>query len=256
MSIRKAYSAHLKAGDAGHFSAIVSVFGNVDLVGDRCVRGCFEKDLMRWRALGDPIPVIYSHSWQDPTLHIGRADAADCEETDAGLLVRGTIDLDTETGAHIFRLMKERRLKEWSFAYDVVRERKASDGANELLELRIIEVGPTLKGANPLTQTLVTKSIEQDLREELVAKGLDPDLVAAAFNDSPQDQAARTAAERAREARERVKAACEALTIGGPISEADRTAREEAAISTEMAKIAARDVERGDGSTVWMPSVH
>jgi hypothetical protein len=50
--------------------------------------------------------------------------------------------------------LRDGRVTEWSFAYDVVREKRAADGANELLELSIWEAGPTLKGANSETGTL------------------------------------------------------------------------------------------------------
>lgn len=75
-----------------------------------------------------------------------------------GLRVGGTIDLDNPFAAQVYRLLKERRVREFSFGYEVVKERKAKDGANELVELRLIEAGPTLKGANPSTELLAIKS--------------------------------------------------------------------------------------------------
>ena len=74
-------------------------------------------------------------------------------ETDRGLHVRYRLD-DTPIARQVYRLLKERRVREHSFAYDVVRARPGEDGTNELLELDIIEVGPTLKGANPATELL------------------------------------------------------------------------------------------------------
>ena len=55
-------------------------------------------------------------------------------------------------------MLKDRQLTNWSFAYDIVAERIAADGAHELLELDIIEVGPTLKGANSATYTISAKT--------------------------------------------------------------------------------------------------
>lgn len=157
-SQKTVHLARFKALDegAGTFEAVVSVFGNVDLVGDRVVAGAFETSLKDWADSGDPIPVIWSHKWDDPHMHIGAVTEA--SEVADGLLVKGALDLDAPVAAQVYRLLKERRVKEFSFAYDVVREKRAPDGANELLELKVIEVGPTLKGANPTTQLLDVKA--------------------------------------------------------------------------------------------------
>lgn len=146
-------------GATGQFEAIVSVFGNVDAIGDRVVEGAFEGSLAEWRKAGDPIPIIWSHNWGDPYAHIGAADPEQVEELKGrGLRVAGKLDLDNPVAAQVFRLLKARRVKEFSFGYEVRREMRAKDGANELLELGIIEVGPTLKGMNPSTELLEVKS--------------------------------------------------------------------------------------------------
>lgn len=162
MAHRKAFPlTQFKAVDGaapGTFEAVVSVFGNVDLVGDRVVKGAFAKSLQDWKASGDPIPVIWSHDWANPEAHVGAVNPADAVETDQGLLVKGALDVGKPFAAQVYDLLKARRVREFSFAYDVVDEAKASDGANELLELSLIEVGPTLKGANPATQLVGVKS--------------------------------------------------------------------------------------------------
>jgi Caudovirus prohead serine protease len=70
MALHKSYPvASFKPLDddeaGGTFEAIVSVFGNVDLVGDRVVKGAFKSSLKRWRESDDPIPVIWSHQWDN-----------------------------------------------------------------------------------------------------------------------------------------------------------------------------------------------
>ncbi|MFY9588361.1 MAG: HK97 family phage prohead protease, partial [Actinomycetota bacterium] len=136
----------------------------------------------RWRASGDPIPIVWSHDWSDPASHVGKADAFKAVSDERGLRLLMKFDLDTEKGAHVFRLVKERRVKEWSFAYDVIAERPAKDGANELLELDIIEAGPTLKGANPLTATVGVKEFSEDADPEACAR---IDAVMAGQSDRP-----------------------------------------------------------------------
>ena len=157
------YDAQIKAGegDTGAFTALVAVYGNVDLQGDRIVEGAFDRSIKEWQATGDPIPVIWSHNWADPAAHIGYVDPNNMESTPEGLKVAGKLDIDEPFAGKVHRLMKERRVKQLSFAYDVRDEKLAKDGANELLELGIIEIGPTLKGANPATDVLSVKGADR-----------------------------------------------------------------------------------------------
>lgn len=170
-------------GKAGEFTALVSVFGNVDLVGDRVLPGAFAKSLDRWKASGDPVPIIFSHQWDNLDAHVGFVDPADIEETEDGLLVRrGQMDLDQPFAKRLFDLLDQRRIREFSFAYDVVEEHAGEDGANELGEVDLIEVGPTLKGANPATELVGVKALVATLSD-----GLKADLVEA-LRDDGEDQ--------------------------------------------------------------------
>jgi len=151
-------------GESGTFEALVSVFGNVDSMGDRIQPGAFKNTLAKWSKSGDPIPVILSHDWQNPWSHIGVVNPGDAKETDRGLMVKGHLDVkDNEVARQVHRLMSRRSLKEFSFGYHVVKEKRGKDGANELQDLDLIEVGPTLKGANPATELHAVKSaIEEE----------------------------------------------------------------------------------------------
>ncbi|MFJ1581776.1 HK97 family phage prohead protease [Streptomyces sp. NPDC088197] len=147
----------------GEFIAIVSVFGNIDSVGDKVVPGAFTDTLADWSATGDPIPTIWSHAWSDPFSHIGVVKEA--EQVEVGLQVRGQIeDLDTNpTAAQVWRLLKGRRVKQFSFAYDVVEGAwvEPEDGPPyyELRKLKLYEVGPCLVGANQETELLAAKAM-------------------------------------------------------------------------------------------------
>lgn len=160
----------------GTFEAVVAVFSNVDLGGDRIVPGAFAKSLARWAESGDPIPVIWSHQWDDPFNHIGEVvEAKEIYPGDetlpapirdlGGLWVKARLDMDEPKARQAWKLLKRRRTKEFSFAYDVMPsgERRASDGANDLVELDLIEVGPTLKGMNPATQLVDVKHQEDNM---------------------------------------------------------------------------------------------
>lgn len=176
----------------GIHEAIVSVFGNVDYHGDRIVAGAFAGFLSRLEAGADPLPVIFSHQWNDLASHIGYVlEAKELLPGDAllptelralgGLWVKFRLDIDDANtwAPTIDRHLNRRTIKEFSFAYDVLDERRGSDGANELLELDVFEVGPTLKGANPST-ALLSKGLGDEptraLFRELAAKaGADGD---------------------------------------------------------------------------------
>lgn len=145
--------------EAGTFEATVAVFGNVDKGGDRIVPGAFKNTLAKWERSGDPIPVILSHNWDDPFAHVGVV--VDAKETDRGLWVKGRLDIDdNEVARQVHRLMQRRSLKEFSFGYEVPSggHKRAKDGALNLLEIDLAEVGPTLKGMNPATELHAVKS--------------------------------------------------------------------------------------------------
>jgi HK97 family phage prohead protease len=183
----KKFSAEVKAvaledeasigAKLGQFEAIVAVFDNVDRAGDRIKSTAFDRTLAAWKASGDPIPVIFSHEQNDPFKHIGFANPEDVKAVPGvGLVVKGTLDIDTNAfAAQIYRLMKRRSLKEFSFGYTVPEggSTKAFDGATDLNIIDLVEVGPTLKGINERTELLGIKALlEKGEDETLVRKFL------------------------------------------------------------------------------------
>lgn len=166
----KTYKAQVRSvGDDEEptFEALVSVFGNVDSYGDRMMPGAFKNTLEEWQTSGDPIPVIWSHDWGNPMAHIGEVTSA--TETDQGLRVRGTLDADTDFSRQAYRLLKARRVKEFSFAFDYVDSAPAEDADGKpefddwgwpvfnVNEVKLYEVGPCLVGANPATELYQVK---------------------------------------------------------------------------------------------------
>lgn len=180
----------LDGADDGIFEAIVAVFGNVDHIGDRVHEGAFTDTLKAWKASGDPIPVIFSHKWDDLDAHLGEvleakelspgAKELPAELADnGGLWVRGKMDLgaDEPFARRLWKRMKRRLVKEFSFSYSVPEGGEhMKDGVNELTKLDLIEVGPTLAGMNGSTALLSAKA-----RGELAkAVGLPPSAVSEA----------------------------------------------------------------------------
>ncbi|MDP9145043.1 MAG: HK97 family phage prohead protease, partial [Actinomycetota bacterium] len=145
--------------DEGVFEAIVAAY-NIDSVNDRIVPGAFKKSLDEWKASGDPIPVLWSHKSDDPDYHIGFVE--DAEERPEGLWVKARIDMDEPKSRKIFKLMKGRRIRSFSFSYDIVSAKpgKKDDGGDvqDLHELHIHEIGPCLIPANRETNLLGVKN--------------------------------------------------------------------------------------------------
>jgi hypothetical protein len=110
-----------------------------------------------------------------PDSHIGVSYAKDMKQTARGLHVKGQLDIDDNpVASRVHKLVQRRSVKEFSFGYSVPPsgQRKASDGANELIEIDLYEIGPTLKGMNPATELHSVKGIAQatDQADTLKAK--------------------------------------------------------------------------------------
>lgn len=184
--LEKRYGAEFKAlgpddgaTKPGEFEALVAVYDNVDRQGDRIKAGAFDETLEAWRKSGDPIPIVLAHEWNDPFKHIGYAMPDQVKSIPGrGLYVeRGVLDIeDNPLAKQVYRLMQRRTLKEFSFGYRVPEggERKADDGAYDLVKLDLIEFGPCLKGVNEETELLAIKAeLEAETRRE---RGEEPSI--------------------------------------------------------------------------------
>ena len=152
--------------EEGVFEALVSVFGNKDSYGDIVMPGAFTNTLAEWEASGSPIPVYWSHRMDDPDYNIGHV--LEAKETPEGLWVRAQLDLENPKAVQVYRLLKGRRVTQFSFAYDVIAGGWAKNADEEeyyeLRELKVYEVGPTPIGANQETELLSVKSIAHQAR--------------------------------------------------------------------------------------------
>lgn len=185
----------VKADDAaaGVFTGYASVFGNKDSYGDVVVKGAFAKSLESYGEAGSGIPCYWSHQMMsDPMLNIGVTTSA--EEDETGLKV--TVALDVENNpkaAYAHRLLKEGRVNQMSFAYDVIDggEKKSNDGEEffELRELKIHEVSVVPVGANQATEILEVKS--RQLANEHTDEATVKAVVEAALADAIQTKIGR-----------------------------------------------------------------
>jgi phage head maturation protease len=179
----KSAPVRLKADDgstgAGEFEAIVSVFNNVDSWGDVVRPGAFKDTIAEWKASASTLPVLWSHRMDDPNFNIGEVlDIAELEagadslpdwvdpfvKENGGLWVKGRIDTGADASpiaAQGLRLLRSRRVTQFSYAYDEIDSGPAkSDGESvwELRKVKLYEVSPTQVGANELTELLAAKT--------------------------------------------------------------------------------------------------
>lgn len=177
----------------GQFTALVSVFGNVDTYGDVVMPGAFATSLAE-AGPDNPIPVIWAHRWDDPMAHIGYVVHA--EETADGLRITGQLDLDTENGSQVYRLLRARRIRQFSFAFDIRPggarwatridpETGEKQDVFELHDLVLHEVGPCLIGVNRETQLEAVKASRAPYTQATPTAG--DDAAAASQPETEQD---------------------------------------------------------------------
>jgi hypothetical protein len=114
------------------------------------------------------VPLHWNHQADDI---VGYVAPDSMVESSAGLKVRGKVDLDTERGRTVWRLVKANTVG-FSFGYMPTKSRKRSDGGRELLELDIFEISITPSPMNNRTRVLSTKSL--DIAPELIGTAWDP----------------------------------------------------------------------------------
>jgi uncharacterized protein len=149
------------ATDQGVFTALAAVFGNVDRAGDRIVRGAFTSSIEAWQRTGRRVPLHWNHS-PDPDDIVGHIDPDIMVETDQGLVVEGQLDLEhSERARKAWRAMKTGSIG-LSFGYLTQQQRKAADGANELLALDLFEISLTPAPANADTRVLHMKTADTE----------------------------------------------------------------------------------------------
>lgn len=235
----------------GVFEAIVATY-DIDSYGDKIVPGAFKDTLDEWKSSGSPIPVLWSHMSHDPDYHIG--EVLEAEERDEGLWVKARIDLDEPKAGKVYKLLKGRRVTQFSFAYDIEEAGfvdKVEDGRDEsyfeLRKLKLFEVGPCLIGANQNTELLDVKSRDQTLRIELPQQhGVDTDAIRRAVVDAMSAKAGRTlSAKNEQRVRDIAKLAKELLD---ELSSSDEDEKATPAPSAKSAPDGAADVATRPGT--------
>lgn len=139
----------------GQFEGYASVFGNIDSYGDKVIKGAFAESLKTYGKDGAGIPCYWQHNTADPLMNIGQTVKA--FEDDHGLRVTVQLDLDNEKAAYVHKMIKENRVKQMSFAYEIT-DGENTDDCFEIKACNIFEVSVVPVGANQETELLAVKS--------------------------------------------------------------------------------------------------
>lgn len=155
-------------GPDGTFTGLASTYDNEDLQGDVVERGAFTRTI----AERPIVKVLFNH---DPSKPIGLGTLQDSA---AGLILRGTLNLGSETAREVYSNLKMGILDAMSIGYDVVKQ--VRDGAvRRLKELKLYEVSVVTFPANPSARITSVKAGESELRVALArqAAQMQADLV-------------------------------------------------------------------------------
>lgn len=159
--------------EEGEFKAYPSTFTRTpDAYGDVVAKGAFTDTIKVWKESGRTLPVMYGHRMDDPDYNV--AGVEDMGEDDHGWWIKGRFDMDSPKAAQVYRLIKEGRLSQLSFAFDVLDEGtvELEDGtkANELRKLDVYEASFVPVGANQDTSIVDIKSAGMKAGRVLSAK--------------------------------------------------------------------------------------
>ncbi|WP_288765847.1 HK97 family phage prohead protease [uncultured Varibaculum sp.] len=144
---------------AGQFTGYASVFGNVDSVGDKIVKGAFAESLKDFGDGGAGIPCYWCHETSDPEMNLGTT--LEATEDEHGLFVKVQLDLDNPKAAYAYKLLKEQRVRQMSFAYQVT-DGASKEGCFEITGCKIFEVSIVPVGANQATSIESVKALQDE----------------------------------------------------------------------------------------------
>lgn len=147
----KTYPCEFKVdSDARQVEAYASIFGNVDLGGDRANRGMFADSIQN--DFGN-IAYCWQHGWDWP---IGVPLVL--EEDSSGLFTRSYVS-ETTRGNDALVLMRDGAVKQMSFAYNAVRSTMdEATGVRDLLQVDLMEYSPVTWGMNKLARITGVKA--------------------------------------------------------------------------------------------------
>lgn len=179
----KAYGTKVTLSEAGEFTAVVSVYGNIDSYGEKVMAGSFDKSLERYASKGKKVKVLWGHNWERPVgtaTELYSALPGDDRLPDdvkeyGGLIATGQLALNTKEGLEAYEHLKAGTIDEFSIGYRVILDSFDDAGIRQLDEVDLHEFSLVLVGANPATSLLALKSAMTNPQK---AEALDTELTA------------------------------------------------------------------------------
>ena len=156
----------VKADSSGRISGYGSIFGNVDLAGERVLPGAFRKSLDEHKRRGSRIKMLWQHR---PDVPIGTWTSA--VEDSKGLLLEGHINLKTDAGRNAYEHIAAGDVDSLSIGYREKQAQQGRDGVRDLIELDIYEVSPVTFPANR-SATISAAKTQAEIEEILRSGGL------------------------------------------------------------------------------------
>lgn len=167
MSEYKSLKFSVKAMDGkGTFEGYAST-RKKDSYGDIVEQGAFKRTIEHSKG---KVPLLWFH---DPYAPIGMTEAM--QEDEKGLFIKGTLDLDIETGRNVYSGIKKGYIDRMSIGYRTEKQ-DFEDDTRYLKEINLLEVSPVTKnfaandtalitGAKNFTFTSELKQISSDLKD-------------------------------------------------------------------------------------------
>ena len=143
--------------DKGIVEAYVSIFDNIDLVGDIIERGAFAESLAKKLPKG-----VWMHDWDKPI-----AKTVEAREDSKGLYIKGQFNLDTQRGQEAYSDLKFGIIDEFSIGFRVLDDEWREDGIRVIKKARLYEWSPVLVGANPDTELINVKNNKKEEMKEV-----------------------------------------------------------------------------------------
>lgn len=158
-------------GDQYIVEAYVSIFDNVDLGGDKIIKGAFAESLAKKLPKG-----VWMHDWTIPV-----SKTLEAREDDKGLFIRMQFNAETQRGKDAYSDIKFGIIDEFSIGYRVLDHEYEDDGTRVLKKIKLYEYSPVLAGMNPDTEVLSVKSDKPEKKVKFVKS--EPNQVTVYFAD-------------------------------------------------------------------------
>lgn len=144
-------------GQKGIIEAYVSIFDNIDLGGDKIVKGAFAESIMKKLPVG-----VWMHNWDEPI-----AKTIIAREDDKGLYIKAQLIEGVQRADEAYKLLKSGVIDEFSIGFRCLDwEYEADSDVRIIKKAKLYEWSPVLAGMNPDTVLVSVKSEENNDKKE------------------------------------------------------------------------------------------